>query len=108
MAQQTIFELLRETGLPAAYGTIRTETDPPFLVYLGAGQERSFADNTIYYRKNTYQIEYYFRKKDSSAEDSLEALFLLNGWIYDKSEDAYIDGQDLYVIYYDVWRKDNV
>lgn len=101
----TIFELLQSTGIPAAYGVMRQEQTPPFLVYLGDGQRQFMADDTIYEKQDTYQVEYYFTEKNPVIEEALEASFLADGWIYEKSEDTYIDGQDVFVIYYTVWRK---
>lgn len=96
----SIFEILQTTGLPCAYSHFKTKQDPPFLVYLGNGQNTFAADNTWYYRKNTYQIEYYFNKKSSANEDAIEEALLDAGYQYDKSEDVYLEDQDMFLIYY--------
>lgn len=96
----SIFEILQTTGLPCAYSHFKTKQDPPFLVYLGNGQDTFAADNTWYYRKNTYQIEYYFNKKSSANEDAIENALLDAGYQYDKSEDVYLEDQDMFLIYY--------
>lgn len=96
----SIFEILQTTGLPCAYSHFKTKQEPPFLVYLGNGQDTFAADNTWYYRKNTYQIEYYFNKKSSANEDAIEDALLDAGYQYDKSEDVYLEDQDMFLIYY--------
>ena len=96
----SIFEILQSTGLPCAYSHFKTKQEPPFLVYLGNGQDTFAADNTWYYRKNTYQIEYYFNKKSSANEDAIEDALLDAGYQYDKSEDVYLEDQDMFLIYY--------
>lgn len=103
-----ITELLDDLGIPAAYGKFNKPQKPPFAVYLGAGQERFFRDNTIYSKVNDYSIEYYFTKKDAEAEEELEEALLDNDFIYEKSEDVYIDDDDIFVIYYTVWQKTSV
>lgn len=96
----SIFETLQSTGLPCAYSHFKTKQEPPFLVYLGNGQDTFAADNTWYYRQNTYQIEYYFNKKSSANEDAIEDALLDAGYQYDKSEDVYLEDQDMFLIYY--------
>ena len=96
----TIYETLQSTGLPCAYSHFKTDQDPPYIVYIGNGQDVLNADNTHYWRRNTYQVEYYFTIKNESSEAAIEDALLENGFIYEKSEDIYIEDQDVFVIYY--------
>lgn len=101
----TLFEILQQTGLPCAYSHFDEENSPaapPYIVYLGGGQDNFEADNNYYYQRNRYQIEYYFTKKDEDAEAQIEQLLLANGYLYDKSEDVYIEDEGVFVIYYNV------
>lgn len=101
----TLFEILQQTGLPCAYSHFDEENSPatpPYIVYLGGGQDNFEADNTYYYQRNRYQIEYYFTRKDEEAEAQIEQLLLANGYLYDKSEDVYIEDEGVFVIYYNV------
>lgn len=101
----TLFEILQQTGLPCAYSHFDEENSPaapPYIVYLGGGQDNFEADNTYYYQRNRYQIEYYFTKKDEDAEAQIEQMLLANGYLYDKSEDVYIEDEGVFVIYYNV------
>ena len=105
----TIFEILTddESGLdiPCAYSHFR-DSDvpeaPPYLVYIGNGQDTFEADNTYYWTRNRYQIEYYFTEKNEEQEAAIEKLLLDNGYLYDKTEDVYIEDQGVFVIYYNV------
>ena len=96
----TIYQTLQSTHLPCAYSHFKTAQDPPYIVYIGSGQDVLNADNTHYWRRNTYQVEYYFTTKNESNEAAIEDALLENGFIYDKSEDVYIEDQDVFVIYY--------
>ena len=58
------------------------------------------ADNTHYWRRNAYQVEYYFTAKNEQNEASIEDALLAAGYLYDKSEDVYIQDQNVFVIYY--------
>ena len=55
----TIYQVLQITGLPCAYSHFKKPVDPPYIVYIGGGQDTMNADNTHYWRNNLYQIEYY-------------------------------------------------
>ena len=98
----TIFQVLQTLNIPCAYSAFNGDTsiEPPYIVYLGYGQDTFKADNTIYHKQNTYRIEYYFTEKNEANEDDIENALLSNGYIYEKSEDVYIETEGVYVIYY--------
>ena len=98
----TIYQVLQSTGLPCAYSHFKTPQDPPYLVYLGSGQDVLEADNTHYWKNNRYQIEYYFTEKNETNEAAIEEVLLDNGFLYDKSEDVFIEDEGVFVIYYTV------
>ena len=95
-----IYQTLQGTGLPCAYSHFRTAQDPPYIVYIGNGQDTFEADNTHYWKRNTYQVEYYFTTKNEQNEASIEEALLTAGYLYEKSEDIYIEDQNVFVIYY--------
>lgn len=96
----TIYETLQSIGLPCAYSHFKTSQEPPYIVYIGNGQDVFEADNTHYWKQNTYQVEYYFTTKSESNEASIENTLLSAGYLYEKSEDIYIEDEDVFVIYY--------
>jgi len=96
----TIFQTLQSTGLPCAYSHFKKAQSPPYIVYIGNGQETFKADNTHYWKRNTYQVEYYFTTKNESNEEAIESALLDNGFLYEKSEDIYIEDEGVFVIYY--------
>ena len=97
----TIFETLQSTGLTCVYSHFKKKgVKPPYIAYFGSGQRTLDADNTHYWRENTYQVEYYFIDKEESKEAAIEDALLENGFIYEKSEDVFIDEENVFVIYY--------
>ena len=96
----TIFQVLQSTGLPCAYSHFKKAQGPPYIVYIGNGQDVFEADNTHYWKQNTYQVEYYFTTKNEQNEASIENALLEAGYLYEKSEDIYIEDEDVFVIYY--------
>ena len=98
----TIYEVLQSTKLPCAYSHFKRKQSPPFLVYIGTGQDDLAADNAYYHKNNRYRVEYYFTVKDEKAEASIESALEAAGYLYEKSEDVYIESEDVFVIYYEV------
>ena len=98
----TIYQVLQSTGLKCAYSHFKKPVDPPYLVYIGDGQDTMDADNTHYWRTNRYQIEYYFITKNEANETAIEDALLENGYNYTKSEDVFIEEEGVFVIYYQV------
>ena len=97
-----VYEILQGTGLPCAYSHFRTPQEPPYIVYIGSGQDTMEADNKIYWRENAYQVEYYFKTKNEENETAIEDALIEAGYIYEKSEDVYIEEQGVFVIYYQI------
>lgn len=96
----TIFQTLQSTGLPCAYSHFKKKQSPPYIVYIGNGQNTFQADDTHYWKRNSYQAEYYFTTKNESNEEAIETALLDNGFLYEKSEDVYIEDEGVFVIYY--------
>ncbi len=96
----TIYQVLQSTGLPCAYSHFKTKQDPPYIVYIGNGQEVFEADNTHYWKQNSYQVEYYFTTKNEQNEASIEEALLEAGYLYEKSEDIYLEDEGVFMIYY--------
>ena len=96
----SIFETLQGTGLPCTYSHFETKQEPPFLAYIQAGQNQFSADDTRHWYQNTYQVEYYFKIKNTAAEAAIEEALLAAGYRFTCSEDIYLDDEDVFVKYY--------
>lgn len=101
----TLYQVLTQSKLPCAYSHFKDKDSPkapPYIVYIGQGQENFEADNTYYHSRNTYQVEYYFTEKNEEKETEIEELLLDNGFLYEKSEDIFIEDENVFVIYYQI------
>lgn len=104
--RQDIYEVLQITGLPCAYSHFRKDEigdvpDPPYLTYIGSGQYHLAGSNGYVYKRNTYEVAYYFTTKSPETEELIESALEAAGYLYEKSEDGYIEDMDCFVIYYD-------
>lgn len=91
-----------DLGIDAVYSHFTNGHSLPYMAYIGNGQTQMLADGTAYWRTNTYQVELYFQKKDETLESSIEEAFLAGGWNYSKSDDAYLEDEGIFVIFFDL------
>ncbi len=94
--------ITQDYHIPAVYSHFVNGSSLPYIAYIGGGQTQMQADSTTYWRANTYQVELYFAKKDEALETAIEDAFIEGGWKFSKSDDAYIDDEGIYLIYYDL------
>lgn len=97
-----LYEILKAIGFPVAYGRFKTAPTPPYLIYVGNGQNTFQADDTVYFKQNNYQVEFYFKNKNEETENKIEKALTESGYIYEKSEDVYLESEDLFMIYYTI------
>ena len=95
-----LYEILKNTGLPVAYHSFKASginkiPEPPFIVYLFTGSENMGADNRVYQKINSYDVELYTNKKDITSETLLENALDDATIFYDKTED-YIEDEALF------------
>lgn len=96
------FRLLETLEIPVSYFKNEKNIEPPYLIYLGAGTDNFIADNSVFHHENNYRVEYYFNRKDEELEEKIIKLFNDNEIIWTKSEDIYIDDENMFVIYFDL------
>lgn len=92
-----------EYGVESVYSHFENGHSLPYIAYIGAGQTNFSAGNGIYWRQNQYQVELYYASKNEALEDNVESEFITGGWHFEKSEDIYLDGEDIYYITYDLY-----
>ena len=102
MTANELITALRTLNIPVAYFRTKEKLTLPYLIYYGNGQDIFNADNTVWHKANNYTIEYYFDRKNEAKEDEIEQLLASKGWNYSKSEDIYIESEDIFEIIYEI------
>lgn len=101
MEQAELYNVLKSTGLPVAYHHFATPPTPPYLVYLFAFSNNFGADNKVYAKGNSYQVELYSNKKDLASEKLIEDALDANEIYWEKTE-TFIDTENLYQVLYEI------
>lgn len=96
----SITTALQSTGLPWTYSHFKEKVEPPFLAYIQNGQNTLSADDTRHWYRNTYQVEYYFKTKSTASEEAIEKALLDAGYQFTRSEDIYLEDEDVFLVYY--------
>lgn len=92
--------LLKKLNMPVAYFKFNKRVNPPFLIYRGDGSANFKADNKVYNSSYNYSLEFYFKEKNENKEREIEELLNENEIIWEKSEDIYIQSENIFLINY--------
>lgn len=90
---------LEKTGLKTFRNQTDAPTEPPYLVYIDDAPTNTGADNRVIYSQKHTTIEYYWKKKSSATEAKIEST-LNESYYWTKSEDIYIETENMWVTYY--------
>lgn len=99
----TLLQSIPEFSGKVAYNEFPDGEAPemPYIVYLEAGGNNFYADNTLVFRQTTVEIELYTALKDPPLEKALEYALSAAELIWTKDED-YLDSERCYMITYTV------
>lgn len=92
-----IYERLKKTEYPVAFGFFTEEQAPPYIIFVSPRAAVFFADGEAYYQTPYVQVELYTRCRDLKAELAVEAQ--LGGLSWDK-DTTYLEKQDIYQTIY--------
>lgn len=94
----TLIELkniLEATGMPVAYSHFNEVTKPPFITYLTPYTTNFTADNKVYHKVPSGQVELYTAKKDLTAEALLENVLDDAEIPYEVTSEMYIKDENV-------------
>lgn len=94
-------KLLDATGYPVAYSHFNSKQETPFIAYLVTYSPHFHADNKVYHKIDSVDIELYTDKKDLQSEQVLEDLLDENEIPY-KPYEEHIESEELFKKTYEV------
>ncbi|ALX50467.1 hypothetical protein [Lentibacillus amyloliquefaciens] len=95
MTLKELVSILRQSGYPVAYSHFDNPQEFPYITYLTALSNNFHADDSVYQKVDTVQIELYTDKKDLQAENTVEQLLNENNLSYEVTEN-YIDTERMF------------
>lgn len=93
MTVKEVFETLKKTGLPVAFGAFSEEDlpNPPYIIFTTDGKESLFADDERYKTKTNIIVMLYTPKKDFLLEEKVEDVLSESGILFESDEDYLSD-----------------
>lgn len=101
LTQAELYQALKSTGMPVAYGSFSSPVSPPFITYQFAYSSDMIADNQNYVEISNFQVELYTDKKDLAVEKLVQDKLKELGLPYSKFE-VWLDDEKLYQIIYEI------
>lgn len=95
--------MLGQTGLQNTYYSWPEKQVPalPYLVWYLPSSDNFVADDKVYKRVDTLNIELYTKTKDFLKEQAVEAVLDANNMVWDKVE-TYLDDEHMYEVLYEM------
>lgn len=95
--------MLGQTGLKATYYSYPIGDVPalPYLVWYLPSSENVAADDKVYKRVETLNIELYTKTKDFATEAVVEAVLEAWNMVWDKTE-SYLEDEKMYEVLYEM------
>lgn len=93
--------MLGQTGLKTTYYSWPEKEAPelPYLVWYLPASANFAADDKVYKRVETLNIELYTKNKDFATEATVEAVLEANNMVWDRVE-TYLDDEKMYEVLY--------
>lgn len=98
--------LLDTLNVPVAYHHFNEKTSLPYIVFYENGSDNFFADNKVYQKCMSIDVELYTNIKDTTLESRLETLLDNNEIPYEKITETYINDEKMYEIVYQIFMYD--
>lgn len=95
--------ILESTGLPVAYYKFPAdeEQELPVIAFLETGSNNFAADDRVYQKVSSFDVELYTQFKDPATEALVEAALSSASIVWEKTE-TYLDTELCYEIIYEI------
>lgn len=103
MTYEEIAEMIEGMGYPYAYYSFPVGEAPnlPYIVFYYPNSDNVSADDKVYQRVDSLNIELYTPVKMFSAEQAVESVLEANNMVWEKSE-SYINSEHMYEVLYEM------
>lgn len=86
-------------GFQYAYGVFKSPVEPPFLCAKGMDSNNFLADNLVYKKKTSIQLDYMYIDKNIEDENKIEDI-ILGDIPWEKSSEVYLSSEKVWYVSY--------
>ena len=88
-----------EQGLKYAYGRFKEPTEPPHLIAICSDTDNFMADNRVYQKDTSIQLDYTYVDKDIETQNKIENIVLADiAW--NKTDETYLSDEEIWQVSY--------
>lgn len=87
------------TGFQYAYGLFKTPVEPPHLVAICRDTDNFMADNRVYQKSTSVQLDYTYINKDMEMQNKIENE-ILGDVAWNKTEETYLQDEKIWQVSY--------
>lgn len=104
LEHKQIFNLLETLNIPVAYDHFDNNKtiQPPFIAYRETSPDLFNADDIVYFRPYTFEIELVTSKKDVALEKRIEGLLTQNNIPYTIDNEVWDEDEKIYHNFYNI------
>lgn len=99
MTLDELKERCEKSGFQYAYGVFKDIVEPPHLIAIINGDNNFVADNKIYKKHNTIQLDYTFLDKNIEEQDKIEDE-ILKDVVWEKTDETYLSDEEVWQVSY--------
>lgn len=86
-------------GFQYAYGVFKKPVEPPHLVAICRDTNNFMADNRVYDKDISVQLDYTYIKKDLTMQNKIEDI-ILSDVAWNKTEETYLSDEEVWQVSY--------
>lgn len=86
-------------GFTYAYGVLKKPPTPPYIVTTTADSQVFHADNIVFYKKNTINLNYIYKNKNQAEINKIENTILAD-ITWQKSDESYLPSEEVWQVTY--------
>ena len=89
----------KENNIQYAYGKFKEVIEPPHLVAITRETDNFMADNIVYDKNISLQLDYTYIDKDIETENKIENI-ILRDVAWNKTEETYLSDEEVWQVSY--------
>lgn len=86
-------------GFKYAYGVFKKPVEPPYLLAISRATDNFMADNKVYKKDTSIQLDYTYLVKDITEQNKIEDI-ILKDIPWNKSDETYLADEDVWQVSY--------
>lgn len=88
-----------KAGFKYAYGVFKKATEPPHLIAIETASNNFNADNEVYLKKKTIQLDYTYTEKNIEEQNKIENE-ILQDVVWSKTDETYLKDEEIFQVSY--------